>query len=607
MTFTGMGANLNGTTCTFRVWAPDVDTIYVAGDFNDWRTDHPACRMTDEGDGYKFVSIDLSSNGFKPIQPDRADNRNDRYQYIITCKRPPLANTLRPIDPYSRDLSYDEGVNSLVVSTDWGYWNPFATPRFDDLIVYQLHIGSFAGLHDGIDVRNYSARYEQIICKFDHIRGLGFNAILFLPTSECAQGHVGYDPSSWMALESAYGRTREMQKMVDEAHRRGLAVIFDVVWNHAPFDGNLLWDYDDRDPTMLGGIYFNAGGVTPWGNAPALWDKKVQTFFMDCARMYFEEYRADGLRFDAAHVMNTGALKAIVDAIRANPDWQDKLLIAEWSDDNPSSVPHVIRYLGMNSLFPMSDADNFSNTIHNRSPAERVAAFERSASVAGFDNHWNIMRAATGTHDQIKDENSGEDRGKRYPIEKFGGRNNWYALAQCRMAWALTVTRPGIPLMFMGCEAHHWGYWFPMPDQNQFTSEHRLDWAIMGDSTANPMRWMVKDVNEVRRVNAALRSNTLEITHRDRDNGVVAFKRWTQSGNVVLVVANFSDKQWTYHDYRVASNTPGRWEEIFNSQAPQYGGYDNSGNGAYEPSTDPDGSMGINLPQWSVLVFRKAD
>ena len=119
------------------------------------------------------------------------------------------------------------------------------------------------------------------------------------------------------------------------------------------------------------------------------------------------------------------------------------------------------------------------------------------------------------------------------------------------------------------------------------------------------MQRMVRDANNVRWGNPALRTHTLWFTHRDRDNGVLAFKRWNDLGNVVLDVANFSDREWRNHNYGVTTATAGEWEEIFNSQSPEYGGYPDSGNFAHRPWTQTDGNIYVNLPKWSVLMFRK--
>jgi 1,4-alpha-glucan branching enzyme len=138
------------------------------------------------------------------------------------------------------------------------------------------------------------------------------------------------------------------------------------------------------------------------------------------------------------------------------------------------------------------------------------------------------------------------------------------------------------------------------------TSEHRFDWAIAGDAIGVPMRNLVRDVNRVRWNNPALRSSTLQFIHEDHANTVLAFKRWHECGNIVIVVINLSDHQWHERNYRIyMGGEMGRWEEIFNSQAPQYDGWNNSGNYGYDLQAQGDGTLYINLPKWSVLIFKK--
>jgi 1,4-alpha-glucan branching enzyme len=98
----------------------------------------------------------------------------------------------------------------------------------------------------------------------------------------------------------------------------------------------------------------------------------------------------------------------------------------------------------------------------------------------------------------------------------------------------------------------------------------------------------------------------LQFIHEDRTNTVLAFKRWHESGNIVVVVVNLSDRQWQEHDYGIhMGGETGRWDEIFNSQSPQYYGWNNSGNYGHNLQAQADGNLYINLPKWSVLIFKK--
>jgi len=156
----------------------------------------------------------------------------------------------------------------------------------------------------------------------------------------------------------------------------------------------------------------------------------------------------------------------------------------------------------------------------------------------------------------------------------------------------------------MGSECHHYGYWNP---ENDPYGDHRFDWSIAGDSIGQPMRDMVRDVNAVRWNNPALRSDIPPLfSHFDVQNRVLAFKRFDDTDNVLLIVVNLSDNQWNNPIYAVNVGGVGdRWTEIFNSQAPQYGGWPDSGNYLADLRVGDDAQFHIRLPQWSVLIFQK--
>jgi 1,4-alpha-glucan branching enzyme len=119
------------------------------------------------------------------------------------------------------------------------------SPR-NDLILYQVHVGSFAGYGDNVPVGpDRVATFRQFIHKLDYIRGLGFNAIALLPDVE-NPGDVtaGYGPADYFSPESSYGSPEDLRAMVKAAHDRALAAIFDVVYNHAPDVDDSLWEYD---------------------------------------------------------------------------------------------------------------------------------------------------------------------------------------------------------------------------------------------------------------------------------------------------------------------------------------------------------------------------
>ena len=133
-----------------------------------------------------------------------------------------------------------------------------------------------------------------------------FNAVQFLPTGEY-RGSEGeaYNPSNYYAPEVLDGQPDDLRRLIDACHARGLAVLFDVVYNHMDstdnlwqFDGNNDHRTDVSDPTSGGGIYFSAI-ETGFGRRPDHDSREVQRFFIDNAAMWFHEYHMDGLRFDS--------------------------------------------------------------------------------------------------------------------------------------------------------------------------------------------------------------------------------------------------------------------------------------------------------------------
>jgi 1,4-alpha-glucan branching enzyme len=224
------------------------------------------------------------------------------------------------------------------------------------------------------------------------------------------------------------------------------------------------------------------------------------------------------------------------------------------------------------------------------------------------------VKYLAGAHDDIGDQGNGDaehgltnwDKRHRYLVDLFGGRHNGFARAKARLAWALNIAMPGTPMLFMGTESHMgspqvaWGYWHDGSDTN---GDHRFDWSIAGDPTAMPMRRLVTAANQTRWDNTALRSETLAITQQDRDNCVLAFKRWSGS-NVVLTVVNLGDTNFTNHSYGVRTDGQfGRWTQLLCTQDAMFGGWDGAGNAFHEPETQSDGMIYINLPQWGVVVM----
>jgi 1,4-alpha-glucan branching enzyme len=581
------GSKIAGASqVTFNVWAPLATRVDVIGDFNNWTEGHAI--LTNAGNGYWEGTIENIREG-------------DKYKYLIHRNN---GETSVRIDPATRDTVDSDTSNALnhgtVINTGFS-WTPFNTPAFDDLIIYQCHIGSFCGRNDGLHRDNRTSTFQDVSSKLDYIRSMGFNALELLPIQEYRDDRSwGYNPSFYYALESAYGGPGQLRSFVDECHKRGIAVIFDVVYNHISNIDSSFWHFDNGTTSS-----YLSSFNTPWGLGPAFWQDGIKNFFLSNMAMYFDEYNADGLRFDATRYIeyNRGL---------GNDGWEFMQFLTYFSKmyypsgyliaEHVPSHDSIIDSAGFNSTWLDQAYESFLNAMKGISPVDNIInTIGLDFGSGNFYRHsWNLIKFLTGSHDKAGDMNEGND-GHRYFIELFGGRNNWYARSKARMAWALNICVMGTPMLFMGNECYMWGYWHDSEDRN---GDHRFDWSIAGDSYGMEMRRLVTAANNIRWAHPALRQGSVEITHADYSNNIIAFRRWNNEGDVILVVINASDNNFTNHAYGLNTRQSGRWQQILCSQDSEFGGWHGAGNAYYDPYNQNDELIYINIPQWSVLIFK---
>jgi maltooligosyltrehalose trehalohydrolase len=222
----------------------------------------------------------------------KASPNNDRYSDVITEKS---------------GISF----RGSVITDNRFDWKSDAVPRENDharWVTYQLHVGSFFGM----EMNSKRSTFEDITQRLDYLKGLGINTLELLPVNEVeGQRDWGYMGASSLAVESAYGfedksgkwvtGTEALKAFIDEAHKRGLNVVNDVVYNHVGGADNFLWNMDGKENP-----YFDWAQdpshpqtkETPWGAMPAFDNPKVKQLYVDHAVAQVEELHFDGLRFD---------------------------------------------------------------------------------------------------------------------------------------------------------------------------------------------------------------------------------------------------------------------------------------------------------------------
>jgi len=584
-----VGAKITPNGVSFRIWAPKAVQVDVVKDLVNWRT--TGFPMQRDARGYWTANL-----------PDF--NSGDPYGYKIHKSNGRIQFR---IDPAARNTFNSGLINpeNFGIVTGAAYpWHYFKTPAFDDLILYQCHLASFCGRNDGMDRPNRSAKFKDGVYKLDYIRDLGFNAIALLPVQEFwLDRSWGYNPSFYFSIESAYGEPADLRRFVDECHVRGMAVIFDVVYNHISNSDSSFWHFDDEDTSS-----YLTYGNTPWGLSPAFWEQGIKEFFFANMAMYFDEYKGDGIRFDST--------RAITDLDSENHDdkgfrfiqfltgmskqhYPDKYLIAEHIPAHDTIVVqagfHAAWYDPL--YYKLQQALQGINTITNL----KSLLGTNFGYGANYPFSWNLIKYLLGSHDNIGDPENGTTD-KRFYNEKFGGRDNWFARAKGRLAWALNIAIEGTPMLFMGNECHMKGYWHTEIDAN---GDHRFDWSLAGDSIGLGMRKLVAAANRIRLEHPALRRGFIEVTHEDFNNSILAFKRWDNEGDIILVIVNAGDHNFNNFQYGVHAGQTGQWQQVFCSQDAEFGGWNGSGNAYYQPWTQANGNIYINLPQWSVAMFKR--
>jgi 1,4-alpha-glucan branching enzyme len=558
----GMGALPYPGGASFRLWAPHASGVAVAGTFNGW--DATAAPLTHEGNGSWSVDVPGVRVG-------------DEYKFVIT--NPTRGVPLWKNDPYARSMTSSVG-NGIIAEPDYVWQSRgYAAPPWNELVLYELHVGSFC--FDRPNKRR--GNFDTVIAKLPYLSDLGVNAIQLMPADEFP-GDIswGYNPSAIFAIENDYGGPNGLRRLVGAAHACGIAILFDVVYNHLGPDDLDLWQLDGWSPDGFpwqGGIYFynDERAATPWGDTrPDYGRGEVRQFLRDNALRWLEQRYCDGLRFDATGWIRNvrgsdgdhGAdlpdgwslLQWINSEIRSRQPW--KLTIAEDMQDNDWLTKDV----GAGGAgFGAQWGSGFLHTLHDAIVTPDDGARSMSALRDLLPQRFNgdvFQRVVyTESHDEVA-----ESAGKARVPERIepGHADGFFAQKRSTLGAAVILTAPGIPMLFMGQEFLEWGAW---------SDARELDWT-KADRFAG-IRLLYRDLIRLRRnwfdTTRGLRGGHVNVHHVNESDKVLAFHRWDQGGprDDVVVVLNFANRAWS--GYRLGMPRGGEWRVRFNGDWRGYG------------------------------------
>ncbi len=645
---TPTGATIVPGGATFRVWAPRATAVYLNGVFSgticDQQTDDRL--LLNDGAG--------TWTGFQPGAQD-----GDTYRFWITG----TGSTGYKRDPYARELSPDGFPNCFAIlrPTATYPWHDagFRTPDFSDMVIYQLHVGTYAIRTPGV-----ASNFLDVVGKIPYLAALGVNVLQPLPIDEMeANPNMGYSGADLFSPDFPYIAAKadlpaylatinaqlaalqqpplqladiqsgpnQLKVLVDLCHLNGIAVTFDVVYNHAggftangALDDNCIY-YFDRVPNVGNNndsLYFTDQDRGTGGLAFALWNADVCAFLSDNAAHYIQEFHADGFRYDEISILlstNQGSGWAFCRALTTQLRRQQPRILqnaefwpGEFSGIPTSAQPIVAPASTGGAGFDVVQHDDLRSALRGAVGAASAGA-GASISVStvasalyppGFDHAWRAVTCIEN-HDLVY-----AGRNPRVPVlADSADPASWYARSRTRCAMAILLTAPGIPQLFMGqefLEPHQW-------NENP-SGPNLLSWDGLTGAASNVMPdhlRFTQDLLRLRQAQPALRGDNVNPFYASDTDRVLAFHRWLDgTGQDVVVVATFAESTW--YSYNLGFPEAGLWTEVFNSDV-----YDNfvnpmvAGNGGGIQAAGPPmhgftASASVVIPANGVVVFAKA-
>ncbi len=570
----GMGAipyaDAGGAGVTFRTWAPNASSVTLKGAFNGWGS----TTLTKESSGGLW-SVDIP--GAKAGQ---------EYKFVVdgTYKKDPRGH--RVVNSAGNSIVYDQS------SFNWGGSTNFRAIWRNDLVIYEMHAGSY-NAEDWLP-----SSFDECAEKIAYLKELGVSAVELMPVNEFPGDRSwGYNPSDLFAIEASHGGPDALKRFVKACHENGIAVLVDVVHNHYGPSDLEMWQYDGWSAGGYGGIYFynDWKANTDWGSTrPDYGRSEVKDFIQAQIQMFVENYHVDGFRWDSVYNIRTcggvwnadgSAMLSQVNSwlINNHPDVfriaedhafdTDVGFEAQWDHDFLSAI----RYLATAANDTDRNMDTLAAHLNN----------------TGFDRVVYVE-----SHDSCGDLNSKH----RLPYDiQTNDPEGYFPKKRALLANTIALVSPGIPMIFEGSEMHEW---------YTFSNNQALRW-----SNTNAFAGIVRayaDLIHLRRNaygnTAGLKeSDKINVHHINNGGKVVGMFRWSQGGQTddILIAVNCSAT--AYAGYSMAFPSSGTWYCLYNSDLQSY----DSSFGNVGPAVggtvvaDGNANASLSLGAYSMQIYSK--
>ncbi len=616
----------------------DIWTGVAPGDFADHLGAAYMLRIT-TADGEQLLRTDLASRwqaGRGSVDP--ADGGWDGT--IATLEGTVGCSVVVDLDVVRAEFEPSSTPPRVVPETE--FWSSEFTSehpvpsRIEDLAIYELHVGALGFPSAG------PGTLADALHLLDQLADLGVTAIELMPLAEFADDwDWGYGNTHHFAIQSSAGGRDKYKYFVRECHRRGIAVIQDVVYNHFDLDADRAeWQFDSKAPQDNVYYWYQGdpgdypspdGGYVDNGSsgfAPRFSAEPVRQTFVSSAVHLIEEFHVDGLRVDLTQAMHRDnrlhadgspvpeanlfgqkLLRELASTLRlVRPQ---TILIAEdhtgWA---AVTEPVEAGGLGFDSTW---FAEFYHHLIGDDEAADGDARLlheagfgdDRPLNLDAFADRLRSTSARTVVYCKSHDEAGNAAGTARNVVDAVNGavllgETRAYAEARTRVVDGLTLLAAGTPMFFMAEEiAGRKPYLYDNVD------EAKED--LIGDRTgigANMFRFFC-DLLALRRACSALRGDGLDVIHSYGPTRVLAFTR-RDAGTDLLVVASLNNTAFP-DGYDLATDPArlpdGGWQEIFNSDAATYGGQNLGNDGATLPAAG--GHLQLRLPANGLIVLQR--
>ena len=573
-----LGVELFESYAIFRVWAPFAQAVSVMGDFSKWQ---PIPMVKDEETGVWETKVDdvEAGSGYK--------YQIKGYDGVIRYHNDPRAMALTDSDDGAGVISDGK--------FDWQGYDKLVMLPIDQQVLYELHVGTFVRPDPAT-----SGNFHTAITKLDYLRDLGVTTIELMPITSMATSYGwGYAPSALYSVENSYGGSYGLKMFIREAHKRGLAVILDMVYNHFGPKAS-LWQFDGWSENNRGGIYFynDARGDTPWGARPDYGRAEVRDFILDNVSMWLTEYHVDGFRLDSTIYMrntagqNNDPAHDIPDAWRLMMDINnrvrkikpDALMIAEDCSGN-GQITNAIVYggAGFDSQWDLGLPHVIRGALHI---GNEPAGLQNLINVQGqsFNGDWRQRIVFSDSHDTAANGN------ERLVATAAADTHSVDARRVAILSSAIALTTPGIPMLLAGSEFLQGG---------DFNEWNALDWnnANKFSGIVDAHRHLIALRTNQYGNTGGLASGDYKVLMQDDNCRVLMYQRGSDKAQPVLVVINFSNYKWKNYTLPLPY---GDWQIVFNSS---WKGY--SPDFLELKESVINAGMAITIPAHVVLILTK--